>query len=138
LTALPSPAAGRLEGERWKGAAHALLEARREVYIRRGRRALLSQLLRAGTATIDDVRDAVPLSADIGPKLLAGFDEEHNPLAEAGSIEAGDYVRSRRPEAHARPGTRWLLTDRTAALGWLAHNPNLPDADAEPTLSPDP
>jgi hypothetical protein len=54
----PRPA-GRQEAERRKDAAHDLLEARREVYILRARRALLAQLLFAGTATADDVAEQI-------------------------------------------------------------------------------
>ena len=66
-----SPDAGPSEGERLKAAALALLEARRECYVRRGRRALLQAMLDGdGTATADDVRAAVELPADIDPKLF--------------------------------------------------------------------
>jgi hypothetical protein len=50
------------EGERRKADALTLLQAQREVFVRRGRRALLEAMLDGdGTATADDVRDAVKL-----------------------------------------------------------------------------
>ncbi len=55
------------EGERRKRDALAMLDARRQVYVNRGRRALLRRLLDAGSATADDVRAAVELPAGIGP-----------------------------------------------------------------------
>ena len=51
--------AGEQEGERRKDAAHALLEARRDIYIRRARRVLILRLLEAETATADDVAERI-------------------------------------------------------------------------------
>src|SRR5262249_44911802 len=128
VTALPSPAAGRLEGERLKLAAHTLLEARREVYVRRGRRALLLQLLDAGTATADDVRAVVELPPGLNPKL---FGAVPRPLAKAGMIRAVGHVPTSRKEGHGRPVMRWQLADRDAALAWLGVNPDLRDQAAD-------
>ncbi len=131
MTALPSPAAGRLEGERRKLGALALLEARRRVYVRRGRRALLLRLLAAGSATADDVRAAVNLPPGLNPTC---FGAVSGPLATAGIIQAAGYVPTARKEGHARPVLRWRLADRAAALAWLSNHPELPDADdGEPT-----
>jgi hypothetical protein len=124
LAALPSPAAGWREGERRKLSAHALLEARRRVYIRRGRRALLVRLLAAGTATADDVRAAVQLPPGLNPKL---FGSVPGPLAEARIIRPAGFVRTTCPEGHARRVQLWQLADCAAALAWLADNPDLPD-----------
>jgi hypothetical protein len=124
VTDYPSPAAERLEGEQRKLSAHALLEAHREVYVRRGRLALLRQLLTAGTATIDDVRAVVELPPEINPKL---FGAVPGPLAAAGIIRAAGYVPTRRKEGHARPVLCWQLADRDAAFAWLATHPDLPD-----------
>ena len=55
------------EGERRKLSAHAVLAARRECYILRGRRALLTALLDRGEAIADDVRFAVVLPDGIDP-----------------------------------------------------------------------
>src|SRR5262245_9514763 len=120
-----TPEAGRLEGEQRKLAAHRLLEARREVFVRRGRRALLLQLLDTGSATADAVRAAVQLPPGLNPKL---FGAVPGPLAVAGLIRATGFSRTARPEGHARPVTIWVLTDRLAALDWLAANPDLPDS----------
>ena len=111
-------------GETGKLAAHALLEARREVYILRGRRALLLRLLDAGEATADDVRDAVALPAGIDPKV---FGVVPGLLAKARIIERAGYAESRRPDAHARPLSIWRLTDRVGALAWLDAHPDRPD-----------
>jgi hypothetical protein len=124
MTALPSPAAGLLEGERRKLSAHALLQAHRRVYVRRGRRALLLRLLDAGTATADDVRAAVELPPALNPTC---FGSVPGRLAEAGIIRPAGFVRTKRPEGHARPVQLWQLADRAAALAWLAAHPDLPD-----------
>lgn len=124
------------DGEARKLDAHAMLEARREVYVLRGRRALLARLLDAPEATADDVRNAVDLPDEINPVCLGAVP---GPLARAGIIECIGFDESRRPDAHARPVSVWALADRAAALGWLAGNPDRPDptpaeADAVPSL----
>lgn len=124
------------DGKARKLDAHALLEARREVYVLRGRRALLAALLAGGDATADDVRDAVELPDEINPVCLGVVP---GPLARAGIIERVGFAESRRPDAHARPVSVWRLADRAAALGWLAAHPDQPDpmpaeADAVPSL----
>src|SRR5262249_50453441 len=111
-----------------------LLESWREVYVRRGRRALLVQLLAVGTATADDVRAAVSLLVDLNPKL---FGAVPGPLAKAGGIRAADFTRTARPQGHARPIQVWELADRDAALAWLAANPDLeakPSTNQQPPL----
>jgi hypothetical protein len=118
-----TPAAGLLEGERQKLAAHHLLEEARESHLLRARRALLHRLLEAGSATVDAVRAAVALPLTLNPKL---FGAVPGPLAEAGIIAPGGFARSCRPETHARPVTRWLLADRAAAVAWLSANPEPP------------
>jgi hypothetical protein len=126
LTALPEPAAGWLEGERRKLSAHALLAARREIYVRRGRRALLMQLLHNGTATADDVRGVVKLPPGIDPKL---FGAVPGPLAASGIVRAAGYIKTARPEGHARPVMLWQLADQAGARDWLAAHPDLPDPE---------
>jgi hypothetical protein len=123
LSSPPSPAAGH-EGERRKRKALTLLEARRRVYVRRGRRALLSQLLASGTATADDVRAAVELPRGIGPRCYGAVPTA---LAKAGLIRAVGYRPSERPEAHGRPVTIWQLADRGGALAWLRDHPDAPE-----------
>lgn len=124
------------DGEARKLDAHALLEARREVYVLRGRRALLAALLASGDATADDVRDTVELPDEINPVCLGVVP---GLLARAGIIERVGFAESRRPDAHARPVSVWRLADRAAALAWLAAHPDRPDptpaeADAVPSL----
>ena len=123
-------------GEANKLNAHALLEARREVYILRGRRALLLRLLDAGEATADDVRDAVDLPDEFDPKL---FGVVPGLLAKARIIERAGFAESRRPDAHARPVSVWHLADFNAALAWLDMHPDRPDptpaeAESAPSL----
>lgn len=125
--------AGQQEGERCKDAAHSLLEAHHDVLIRDARRALLGQLLTAGTATADDVVKAIGATLDgIDPRWRGVVPK---PLVLAGIIrDTGRTAKSFRPEAHARKLTIWELADRPAALAWLAHNPELCDVgrdDAE-------
>lgn len=114
------------ESERRKLSAHEMLAARRELYVLRGRRALLRRMLDAGEACADDVRAAVELPGDIDPKC---FGVVPGALALAGIIAEADYVKSQRPEAHRRPIQRWRLADRAAALAWLDAHPDRPDSD---------
>jgi hypothetical protein len=114
------------EGESLKADALDLLEDHREVYIRRGRRALLEVLLQRGTATADDVREAVKLPPGINPKC---FGSVPGLLAKLEIIEQVGFVKTNRPEGHARPVAVWGLVDRDAAMRWLADHPDLPDHD---------
>jgi len=125
------------EGERRKLDAHALLEACREVYLLRGRRALLRRLLDVAEATADDVRHAVELPEGIDPVCLGAVP---GPLARARIIERVGFTASSRGDAHARPVSVWRLANRAGALAWLATHPDRPDplppaeADTEGTL----
>ena len=124
----------KAEGERRKLGAHVVLEARRALYVMRGRRALLLHLLSAGNASADDVRDAVELPPQINPVCLGVVP---GALARAGIIEPDGFTKSRRRDAHARPVQVWRLVDRAAALVWLTAHPNRPDLipdEADPTL----
>ncbi|MCK4340916.1 MAG: hypothetical protein KAY37_04255 [Phycisphaerae bacterium] len=112
------------EGERRKLDAHALLAARRAVYVLRGRRALLTALCYRGEATADDVRRAVALPDDVDPVCLGVVP---GPLARAGIIESDGFAKSTRPESHARPVQVWRLADRAAAVAWLATHPDRSD-----------
>jgi hypothetical protein len=121
--------AGQREGKARKDAAHALLEARRDVLIRRARRALLARLLCAGTATADDVAELIgPTPPDIDPRYLGTVP---GPLTLAGIIRAASYTKSARASRHASLLTVWELADRPAALAWLARNPELPEPPGE-------
>ena len=90
---------------------------------------LLARLLAVGAATADDVRDAVELPDTLNPKL---FGAVPGPLAEAGIIRAAGFVRTRRPEGHARPVLTWELIDAAAARFWLGAHPDLPDPELCP------
>ncbi|HUY93331.1 MAG TPA: hypothetical protein VMV10_31685 [Pirellulales bacterium] len=115
-----------LDGAARRDPALDLLAERREVYVLRGRRALLTALLTRGTATADDVRAAVELPDSIDPVCLGAVPL---PLVRAGIIERAGYAATARPEAHARPVAVWRLTDRAAAERWLAAHPDRPDDD---------
>jgi hypothetical protein len=108
------------EAERRKANALDTLAARRELYVNRGRRALLAAVLRQGTATADDVRAAVQLPGDVSPKC---FGSVPGPLARAGIIRHSDFTVTARPVAHARPVTVWELIDRNGAEAWLRDHP---------------
>jgi hypothetical protein len=123
----PSPA-GRGEGERRRDAALALLAERRAAVVRAGQRALLRQLLDAGTATADDVRAAVELPPGVGPRCYGAVPL---PLVDLSIVRHAGYTLTRRPEGHARPIAVWELADRAAALAWLAAHPALPDPDPD-------
>ena len=119
--------AGQGEGEHRKDAAHSLLEARREVHIRRARRALLLLLLDAGTATADDVADSSgPAPDGIDGRFLGTVP---GPLARAKIIRRTGFVPSSRPSRHASTLSVWQLDDRAGAIAWLARNPDLPEPD---------
>ena len=111
-------------GESAKLAAHTMLEARREVFINRGRLALLMRLLDAGTATADDVRAAVELPHGIASVCLGAVP---GPLARLNIIRRVGFTKTTRPAGHARPVTVWELADRDAAVLWLEDHPDLPD-----------
>ncbi len=114
----------REEGQHRRDSALATLEARRRIYVRRGRRGLLTTLLERGIATADDVRALVELPPDVAPVCLGAVP---GMLARAGIIEREGYASTRRPDGHARPVSVWRLQDRRAAEQWLAEHP-----DSEP------
>jgi hypothetical protein len=116
---------GVAEGERLKAEKLAMLEARREIFIRRGRRALLATMLAGdGRATADDAR--VELPADIDPRC---FGSVPGRLAYDKIIRAAGFVRSTRAQRHASYIQVWALADRAAAERWLADHPDLADLD---------
>ena len=119
--------AGQWEGKRRKDAAHSLLAARREVYIRRARRALLLRLLEAGTATADDVAESSgPAPEGTDGRFLGTVP---GPLARARLIRRAGFVSSARPSRHASILSIWELADRAGAIAWLARNPDVPDPE---------
>ena len=122
--ACPECRCGVAEGERRKQDAFALLAATREVVIRRAQRALLTVLLETGSGTADDVRALVELPPGVNAKC---FGAAPGPLARAGIISQAGFVKTNRPEAHARPLTLWELVDRVTAMRWLDSHPDLPD-----------
>lgn len=81
-------------------------------------------LLDRDTATIDDVRAAVPVPPGVNPKA---FGAVPGPLAERRIIKAARYVKTGRAVGNKRPVTLWKLADRSAAAARLAAHPGLPD-----------
>ena len=134
MTSIATGSRGLADGLARRDVAHRLLAARRDVFVRRGRRALLRAMLAGnGVATADDVRAAVPLPPGVNPKLFGPVPTE---LVAAGVIAADGYAKSNRPEAHARPVQVWRLVDRAAAERWLRENPDLPDPAQECPTAP--
>lgn len=121
---MTAPLSKTSEGERRKREAFAALQAHRDVYIRRGRRALLTAMLHNDTATIDAARAVVELPPDLGPKL---FGVVPGRLVRLGIVQPDGFIKSTRALSHARPIQRWRLIDRDAALAWLRDHPDRPD-----------
>jgi hypothetical protein len=119
------PPNDQAEAERRKAAALTLVETHRDVFVRRGRRALLQAMLAgAGKATADDVRQALELPAGMDPRCLGAVPGR---LAYDRVITPAGFVRSARPESHGRWVEVWHLADREAAEVWLRDHPDLPD-----------
>jgi hypothetical protein len=133
MTTLYTRQTDKVEGERRKDAAHALLDAHRRIYIRRARRALLMRLLDAGTGTADDLADLVEPTPDLDPRYRGAVP---GPLARAGIIRHVGYERSRRPSRHASIISTWEIADRDAATDWLDTHPDLPDPEPDDVGAP--
>ncbi len=113
------------DGETLKAEVVAVLEARRRLAVLRGRRALLLAMLEGeGTATADDVAEAVEMPADIDPRALGSVPGR---LSYDRIIAPDGYVKSTRAKRHASPIQLWRLRDRQAAEQWLRDNPDLAD-----------
>ena len=108
------------EGDARKLAAHELLKAHREAFVRLAQRTLIEHLLAVGECTIDDVRRVVPLPPRMNAKA---FGVVPGPLAKAGLIARVGFAKTTRPDAHARHIAVWRLIDRAKAIAWLAANP---------------
>lgn len=128
MTALPTPAADRLEGERRRDLALELLRLHRAALTRRLQRAFLTHLLSHGPDTSDAVRFAVPMPPGIRPCCVGGAVRG---LATLRLIHKLRRAQSVRPEAHGRDLPEWEVTDCAAAADWLAVHPELPTP--EPT-----
>jgi len=109
------------------------LESHRDLYVLRGRRALVERLLCVGEATADDVRAAVELPDGVNPKC---FGAVPGPLAKAGIIERVGFAPTSRPMAHARNLTVWRLVDSAAAEAWLQDHPDQPDPEPDRAAPP--
>lgn len=105
------------EGQAQRDAALTLLRARRAGLVRACTAAALRVALDRGEVSADDVRAAVPIPADISPKLVGVVFRD---LADAGILRRSGFRNSTRPAAHARPLSVWSLTDAAAATAHLA------------------
>ncbi len=124
MTGLPSPAAGRHEGERRRDRALTGLELHRAALVRRLQRAYLDLLLSCGPSTSDSLRALVPLPAGTEPRIVGAAVRG---LATAGLIRRAGLSRSTRPQAHGRDLAVWECADRDGAAAWLADHPDLPE-----------
>jgi hypothetical protein len=113
------PSAGKSEACR--DAALNLLRDRRAALIRECTVVALRVALDRGEVCADDVRAAVPIPADISPKLVGVVFRD---LADAGILRRSGFRTSTRPVAHARPLSVWRLADPAAAAAWLAAHPS--------------
>ena len=114
-------------GEARKRYAHSLFETHSEPLVIAGRRALLLKVLESGFATIDDVRNAVPLPPFANAKA---FGSVPGTLARAGIIRDAGFVKTTRAIAHSRKNIRWELVDAAKAHAWLAAHPAVLTAHA--------
>lgn len=112
----------RADGERRRDQAHLHLHRRRPELIRHVCRVFLARLLTVGPSTIDPVRVQVPLPSGTDPRVIGAAVRA---LACDRLIHSVGRERSRRPAAHARQVDIWAVSDRQAALDWLATHPEL-------------
>ncbi len=113
-----------MTGAELKAEALETHEAGNGLLLLRARRAMLHVLLEQGTATADDVRNAVELPAGVNPKV---FGTVPGVLVRAGIIRKAGSANSERPLRHAAPITVWELGDAGAAERWLMDHPDLDD-----------
>lgn len=112
----PEQPDGTVEGERLKAEAHDQLRQHRQQLIRDSERALVRKIVTDGSATIDDVRAAVPCPPGIDPRF---FGAVPGPLAKCGAIKPIGITKTRRSVAHARLLTLWGMGDMNMALACL-------------------
>jgi hypothetical protein len=120
----PDDLEGAAEGRRRRDEALGLLAETRALLVRRVQRCFLTLLTDRGKATIDPVRDLVPIPKEIDARLVGAAVRQ---LAELGMIHRAGLSRSVRPEAHGRDLPIWGIIDRGAVLGWLATHSDEPD-----------
>lgn len=108
-------------GEAEKRKVLSALKKKYPKLVRNGQRALLTHLLTYGTATADDVREALPPFSE-HPSALGAVPKA---LARAGIIFRDGFTSSVRKERRASIQSVWALANRTAAEEWLALHPPL-------------
>lgn len=125
--------ADRAEGRRRATRMLDRLAARRRVVVLLGRRALLERLLASGTASADDVREAIEVPVDVDPICLGAVP---GPLASVGIVASDGFAMTSRPSAHARPVTVWRLVDRAKVVQWLQEHDVEADSAERPRATP--
>lgn len=120
------------KSEKLKQQAFQFVEANRETFVLKARRCLLTEALRLGRVTIDDVREIVPLPAGVNPKT---FGCVPTPLANAGIIGFAGFGKTARKVAHARRNVIWEMKDAAAAKRWLTSHPDPDDSTPPSTTS---
>jgi hypothetical protein len=103
-----------------RDAAHAQAEAEHGPTLLFARRMFVLWLLQNGSGTADDVQDLIELPPTVNPTVLGAVPVL---FARRRWIVAVGYQKSRRPQAHARPVTRWKLVDAAALSAWLQAHP---------------
>jgi len=112
---------GRTLGEAKRDAAHAKLEAKRDLIILRARRAMIETALQDGEATADCVHHVLgELPAGIDKRCLGPVGRG---LALAGIFCEAGMEKSRRAERNASRLIRWKVCDREKAVKWLRDHP---------------
>jgi hypothetical protein len=120
----PCNCGGAIEGESRRDAAINLQATHHESQMIQIQRRFLTELLEGGDSTTDSVSDSTPLAYR---RSCLGAATNH--LAKAGLIEFVRFTKSTRPDRHSNPTRVWRLTDRDAAIRWLADHPAPNDPD---------
>jgi hypothetical protein len=102
-------------------------ESGRALYLLRARRALLLDLLATGSATADDVWDAVPIPDGLDAGCVGAVP---GPLVRSDIIQSAGLVESVRPGRHGALIHLWRLADWEAAERWLRDHPERPNDES--------
>ncbi len=86
----------------------------------RARRALLRRLLDDGPATVEAVRDSVPVPEGVNPNVCGAVP---GPLARRRVIQRVGFAKARRLERHAGVLAVWSVAGRGRAEAWLREHP---------------
>lgn len=120
----PPKSNGAAAGLARRDATHRRQEEEHARIIHDARRMMAIWLEQFDSITADDVQDLCILPPDADPRVMGAVPKL---FAARGWIRADGYERSKRPQAHARPVTRWVLVDRPAVVAWRENNPQQPE-----------